>query len=199
MCRQSRWKFDRGYGDIELNSSSSKRNKIPYKILRYFPLKSRLQRLFMSSQTAEAMRWHKEKHVDDGLLRHLANSIAWKTFDEKHKTFTSDPRNVRLGLASDGFNPFGTMTIAYSTWPVVVIPYNLPPWMCMKHPFFMMSMLIPGPKSLGNDIDVYLQPLIEELNDLWEVEIETYDASLKHNFRLHAAVLWTIMIFLHMQ
>ena len=136
----------------------------------------------MSSQTAEAMRWHKEKCVDDGVLRHPVNSIAWKTFDEKHMSFALDPRNVRLGLASDGFNPFGTMSIAHSTWPVVLVPYNLPPWMCMKQPYFIMSMLIPGPKSPGNDIDVYLQPLVEELKDLWEVGIETYDVSLKHNF-----------------
>lgn len=32
--------------------------------------------------------------------------------------------------------------------------YNLPPWKCMKNPFFIMSLLIPGPKSPRNDIDV---------------------------------------------
>jgi hypothetical protein len=195
VCGESRWKFGADDGNIEVNSSSSKRNKIPCKILRYFPLKSKLQRLFMSPQTTKAMRWHKEKCVDDGVLRHPVNSIAWKTFDEKHRLFASDPCNVRLGLVSDGFNPFGTMSIAHSTWPVVLVPYNLSPWMCMKQPYFIMSMLISGPKSPGNDIDVYLQPLVEELKDLWEVGIETYDASLKHNFQLHAAVLWTINDF----
>ena len=64
-------------------------------------------------------------------------------------------------------------------WHVVLIPYNLPPWMCMKHTFFMLSLLILGPIVLGNDIDIYLQPLIDELNDLWEVGVETYDASTK--------------------
>jgi hypothetical protein len=77
----------------------------------------------------------------------------------------------------------------------MLIPYNLPPWMCLKQPFWIMSMLIPGPKSPGNDIDVYLQPLIDELKQLWEHGVETYDASLEHNFRLHAAVLWTINDF----
>lgn len=59
----------------------------------------------------------------------------------------------------------------------------------MKHPFFIMPMLLLGPKSPGNDIDVYLQPLIKELKDLWKVGIETYDASLKHNLWLCVAVL----------
>ena len=71
-----------------------------------------------------------------------------------------------LGLASDGFNPFGNMSISYNMWPVVLIPYNLPPWMCMKKTFFMLSLLIPGPTTPGNDIDIYLQSLIDELNDL---------------------------------
>ena len=33
---------------------------------------------------------------------------------------------------------------------------------CMKQPFFMLSLLIPSPNAPGNGIDVYLQPLIGE-------------------------------------
>ena len=43
-------------------------------------------------------------------------------------------------------------------------------------------MLIPGPKSPGNNIDVYLQPLIDELKELWEKGVETWDAKVKKNF-----------------
>jgi hypothetical protein len=39
----------------------------------------------------------------------------------------------------------------------------------------MMSMLLPGPKSPGVNIDVYLQPLIDELNELWVKGVETWD------------------------
>ena len=74
-------------------------------------------------------------------------------------------------------------------WSVVLIPYNLPPWMCMKQTFFMLSLLIPGPTAPGNDIDIYLQPLIDELNDLWDVGVETYDASTKQIFCMHATIL----------
>ena len=31
-----------------------------------------------------------------------------------------------------------------------------------------MSLLIPGPASLGKDFDVFLEPLIEELKELWK-------------------------------
>ena len=112
------------------------------------------------------MRWHKEENVDDGLLKHPSDSMAWKSFDVKHPSFASDYRNVRFGLASDGFNPFGNMSSSYSVWPVVLVPYNLPLWLCMKQPYIMMALLIPGKNSPGNDIDVYLQPLIDELKEL---------------------------------
>ncbi|XP_027156247.1 uncharacterized protein LOC113757030 [Coffea eugenioides] len=138
---------------------------------------------------------HEEKHTKDGCMRHPADSPAWQTFDHLHPEFAKDCRNVRLGLASDGFNPFNNMSSTHSTWPVVLIPYNLPSWMCMKQPYFMLSLLIPGPFSPGNNIDVYLQPLVKELTEFWDFGIQTYDASQKENFQLHAALLWTISDF----
>lgn len=183
-CGTSRWKVNDGIG-----------KKIPQKILRYFPLIPRLQRLFMSQKTSKKMVWHKEKRIDDDYMRHPADSLAWKDFDSKFPWFANDPRNVRLALAADGFNPFGNLSTTYSMWPVIVAPLNLPPWDCMKQPFFMLSLLIPGKKSPGKDIDVYLQPLIEELKKLWVEGIETFDVSYKKKFQMHAAVLWTINDF----
>ncbi|XP_058070934.1 uncharacterized protein LOC131219971 [Magnolia sinica] len=195
ICGASRWKTFEHQSDDDATSSTAKERKIPAKILRHFPLKPRLQRLYMSSKTASSMKWHYECRIEDGMLRHPANSPAWKTFDHYHPTFSSDSRNVRLGLAADGFNPFKTMSITHSTWPVILILYNLPPWMCMKQSYFMMSLLIPGPFGPDNDIDVYLQPLIDELKDLWEVGIDTYDASSNEIFRMRVALLWTISDF----
>lgn len=99
----------------------------PAKILRFFPLIPRLKRIFMSSKTAEDMIWHDKERENDGVLRHPADGLAWKKFDQRYPEFTSDPRSVRFGLAIDGFNPFRLMNSTYSKWPVVLIPYNLPP------------------------------------------------------------------------
>jgi hypothetical protein len=98
-----------------MNDSSNKRKKKAAKILRWFPLKPRLQRLFMSSKTATHMKWHADGRTDDGLMRHPADSPAWKTFDSKYDEFSSEPHNVILGLATDGFNPFELMSISHST------------------------------------------------------------------------------------
>nr|GFA45549.1 hypothetical protein [Tanacetum cinerariifolium] len=101
-------------------------------------------------------------------MQHPVDGRAWKNFDTKYLDFVKEPRNVRLGLAADGFNPFGNHSQAYSMWPVILTTYNLPPWLRMKESSFMLTLLIPGLKSPGKDIDVYLRPLIEDLKVLWD-------------------------------
>jgi hypothetical protein len=43
----------------------------------------------------------------------------------------------------------------------------------MKQTSFILSLVIPGPSSPDMDIDVYLQPLIDELLELWNVGVQT--------------------------
>jgi hypothetical protein len=45
------------------------------------------------------------------------------------------------------------------------------------------------------DIDVYLQSLIEELQELWNVGVRTFDSSKKNNFVMRAQLMWTINDF----
>lgn len=59
----------------------------------------------------------------------------------------------------------------------------------------MLSLLISGPQQLGNDIDVYLAPLIEDLKTLWNVRVEAYDANRNEFFNLRAVLLRTINDF----
>jgi hypothetical protein len=149
----------------------------------------------MSQYTAQNMRWHAEGRTKDGVLRHPADRQAWKSFDNLHPDFSSDSRNIRLGLILDEFNPFGNMSTSHSTWPVMLVLYNLLPWMCMKQSSFILSLVISGPKSPRMDIDVYLQPLIEELQELWNVGVRTFNVSKRKHFMMRAQLMWTINDF----
>ena len=56
----------------------------------------------------------------------------------------------------------------------------------------MMPVLIPGPKQPGNDIDVYLKPLIEDLPLLWKEEgFRMWDAHAEDYFNLRALLFVT--------
>ena len=120
----------------------------------------------MSSKMVSHMKWHVDGCVRGEMKRHPVYSLAWQNLNKVNPSFALDPQNVRFGLVSDGFNHFENMSISYSMWPMILIPYNLLPWTCMKQTFFILSLLIPNPTVPKNDIDIYLKLLIDELNDL---------------------------------
>ncbi|XP_023742686.2 uncharacterized protein LOC111890839 [Lactuca sativa] len=126
---------------------------------------------------------------------HPSDSEAWKQFDVIHPLFAAEKRNVWLGLCTDGFQPHGTSGSQHSTWPIIITPYNLPPSMCMKEPYMFLTTIVPGPKNPKQKLDVFLQPVITELKDLWEEGTVTYDVSLRQNFQMIAALMWTISDF----
>ena len=96
-------------------------------------------------------------------------------------------------LSADGINPFGEQSNNHSTWPVTPCIYNLSPWKCMKRKFIMMPVLIQGPKQPGNDIDVYLRPLVEELLQLWDKPgVRVWDEHKQEEFDLRAMLFVTI-------
>jgi len=168
---------------------------VAYKKLRYFPITPRLQRLFMSPRTAEHMTWRQSHDAVDGVMVLPSDGEAWKHFNSVHPYFSAESRNVRLGLCTDGFNPFGSFVVPYSCWSIILTVYNLPLGICMRSEFMFSSTFTPDPSSLSRNIDVYLRPFIDELTQLWSFGALTYDISRNQNFVMRAALIWTINNF----
>lgn len=78
-----------------------------------------------------------------------------------------------------GFNPHRPGSRAYSCWPVIVTPYNLPHWLCMNDPYMFLSLFIPRRSSPGKNIDVYLRPLTDGLKLVWTDGVNTWVAIKK--------------------
>jgi hypothetical protein len=53
----------------------------------------------------------------------------------------------------------------------------------------------PRPKAPRNEIDIYMQSLIKDLQELWGEGISTYDTTIKKIFQMRATVRWTINDF----
>lgn len=66
---------------------------------------------------------------------------------------------------------------------------------CTLQSSSMMSLIIPDAKQSGEDIDVYLQPSVEELKKLWVDGLKTYGASRNGTFHMQVDLLWTINDF----
>jgi len=67
--------------------------------------------------------------------------------------------------------------------------------MYMTTPFMFLTYVIPSPKNPKNKLDVYLQPFIDELKELWDVGVKTYEISTRQIFQMKAACMRTINDF----
>jgi hypothetical protein len=124
--------------------------EVTQKQLHYFPIIPRLKRLFISKKTVGHMWCHKEGiHENDGVIGHPSDGEAWKVLDRFDANFASYARNVRLRLATDGFDPFSTNSTPYSCWPIFVVSYNLPSSLCMKFEFMFLFLIVPSLKAPG--------------------------------------------------
>ena len=179
-------------GELRYTSNSSTR---AVKILRHFPLIPRLLRMYRCTRIAELNKWHTSRKDISGKMESVPDSKAWKHINELYPEFASEERNIRLGMALDGVNPYSNQSLSHSTWPVILLNYNLPPWLITKRFFLMLVLLIPGKESVTSEnIDVYLAPLIEELQQLWHGvdAVDVSDDSENQNFVLKAILMWCI-------
>ncbi|KAI4305089.1 hypothetical protein L6164_028478 [Bauhinia variegata] len=100
--------------------------------------------------------------LNDGKLHHPADSPQWKTIDQLFPDFRNEPRNFRVGLATDGMNLYGNLSRL---------------------------------RQSGNDIDVFLGPLIEDLKILWDVGVDVFDEYHNESFKMCAIIFCTINDF----
>ena len=134
----------------------------------YLSVTDRLRRIFLNPKEATLMTWwDDERMVVDDVIACPADGTQWQRINDKHKDFSADPRNVRFGLSTDGMNPFNERMSDHSTWLVILTMYNIPTWLCQKRKYILLTILISDPKQPGIDIDVFLKPLMQEMERLW--------------------------------
>jgi hypothetical protein len=121
-----------------------KSSKVPRKKMHYFPIAPRLQALFRSQKYSKLMQWAGNHRSDDGWLRYPQDGTAWKRLEYLCPFLKDNFQNVVFGLATDGFNPFGNNSASHSTWPVILVIYNLPPEIAIRSQHLLLSMIVPG-------------------------------------------------------
>jgi hypothetical protein len=153
--------------EASLDKEDMTKRKIPALVMWYLPVIERLKCVFSNPRNAELMHWHYEKRREnDEEIRHLVDGTWWKKFDLQYPEFSAESGNIRFALCSDGMNPFGENRTVHNTWPVILVMYNIPTCLCHKRKNLMLSILIQGLKQAGIDIDVFLEPLMEDMAKL---------------------------------
>jgi hypothetical protein len=144
------------------DSQGSKERKIPALVMLYLPIIDHLKFWFSNAREAQHLLWCVQQKRDEK-IRHPVDGKQWKYFNLGHEDFSNNPRNIRLGLSTDGMNPFRELRNPHSTWPVIMCIYSLPPWLCHKRKYLQLTTLISGPKQVGIGIDAVLEPLMEDM------------------------------------
>jgi hypothetical protein len=86
-------------------------------------------------------------------------------------------------------NPFMNNS-THSTWPIILMILNLPPWLCNKQKYILLSGLIPRLEQPGNKIDTYFRHLVEDLKVLWYNHgVEVWFEHKREYFYLQAILL----------
>jgi hypothetical protein len=140
------------------------KRKIPALVMWNLSLINHLKHVFSNPRDAELVCWHSEKHRDnDEEIRHPPDETQWKIFDLPYPQFGAESRNMRFASSTDGMNPFGENMTVHSTWPVILVMYNILTWLSHKRKYLMLSILIQGLKQAGIDIDVFQEPHMEDM------------------------------------
>jgi hypothetical protein len=84
-------------------------------------------------------------------------------------------------------NPFSENRTGHSTWPIILMMYNILTWLCHKK-YLMLSILTQGPKQTSIDIDVFLEPLMEDMAKLWNERVCMWDLYQPEYFTLKASI-----------
>jgi hypothetical protein len=108
-CKSSR------FMEVDSGDGQKRQLDIPVTILRHLPFIPRIQRLYMTEESAKQMTWHKNsKPYNPDKMVHASDGEAWIHFDAIHHEKAKEARNVRVALAIDGFNPYGLMAAPYT-------------------------------------------------------------------------------------
>jgi len=173
-----------------------RRDGQPMKTYRYTPLIPQLIAYFLNRELNDRMRYRSDGHQK---TKASTNSYMSDIFDGSHylgllekevtinghglgHTYFSDPRDVALGLATDGVNPWRRRKSTF--WPIILYNFNLPPEERFHDNNAICIGEVPGPEK-PKDMDSFLYPLIQELLKL-SIGVRAYDVIEKEVFTLRA-------------
>ncbi len=147
--------------------SGSSLKLVPRKVYPYVSLKISLSRLFNQENVQQRCEHWRSHSSSPGVYNDIYDGEVWKKFQVvSGRPFLEATNNLCLKLNLDWFNPFDHLT--YSVGVLYLVIENLPRCERYKLENIIIVGTIPGPKEPKHSINSYLQPLIDELLDLWQ-------------------------------
>lgn len=100
------------------------------------------------------------------MLGDVFDGQVWQDYQHVNgEHFLAEPNNLALMLNVDWFQPFKKCTLF--SWSICLVILNLSREDCFKEENMILVGLIPGPKEPLLNIHTFLDPLRDELQELW--------------------------------
>ncbi|PPQ68810.1 hypothetical protein CVT24_007695 [Panaeolus cyanescens] len=156
----------------------------------YIPLIPRLTAMISNTAHAELMTYRAKHKHRKGIIADIFDGTHYRELcgtplADGGRNHFSDPRDIALGLSTDGFGPHRRRK--KTCWPIILLNYNLPPTVRVQKKYIINIGTVPGPKK-PQDWDSFFWPLAQELLEL-EAGVEAFDALSKSLFKLRAHLL----------
>lgn len=138
--------------------------------------------------------WQMREHlIPTNYLGDVYDGCIWKNFSTN---FLSIPYSYLLCLNVDWFQPF--KHTQYSIGAIYVTIQNLPRER-FKQENVVLIEIIAGPKEPSLSIDLYLQPLVSELNEYYSkgfLALTPFNTHIRIHLALHATFLQLAKLWL---
>jgi hypothetical protein len=169
----------------------------PRKRFTYVPLIPRLTAYYQNKSFVELLSYRANFTHEPNKIKDIMDSKNYArlcneyvTVDQKRRPykFFEDPRDIALGMSTDGFAPFRRRK--KTCWPLLLYNYNLPPEIRFHLQYILCIGVIPGPNK-PKDFDSFFWPAVEELLKL-AMGIRVFDVAQSELFPLRA---YLILVF----
>lgn len=139
----------------------------PFKIFCYMSIESSLQQLLQQPNFCTLCDEWRHRTTDPSIMRDIYDGQIWKDFLYfDGAPFLSEPFTFGLMINVDWFQPFKHTT--YSVGVIYLTILNLPRHIRNKPENILLVGIIPGPNEPSINLNSYIEPLVNELNVLWQ-------------------------------
>lgn len=119
-------------------------------------------------------KW-RQRQIPDSVMADAYDGQIWADFQYVNgQPFLAEPNNFALMMNVDWYQPFKNSP--YSVGVIYLAILNLPREERFKQENIILVGVIPGPKEPKNNINTYLDPLVDELRELWD-GVPIFDSS----------------------
>ena len=144
----------------------------------YLGLEVSLQHLLLRRDFYKDCELWRSRQTDEGMLRDIYDGKIWSEF----QPFLSEPGNFAVMLNMDFFQPY--KHVQYSLGAIYLTILNLPRGTRNKSNNVILVGLIPGPHEPQHDINSFLEPLVNDLQQFWTgIELNVHSLNCKKKIR----------------